>query len=547
MTETGGGARDNEQYAVDYGNSSTGDTYSYGSAGSAERALGCLQSGTLIPIIGAKFTNNTGRTITSIYIAYYGEQWRSGNTGAARDDRLDFQYSTNATDLTSGTWTDVNALDFTSIIKTTTTGTALNGNDAANKVSISSTINGLNIPAGATFWIRWSDFNAITFVDGQAIDDFSLQPDLNSFVTFTSGSDFTTPLPSPGTNDNVLGRMCLTGDLDDAFLTSLTINVSGDHSGVTGYKVWSSTDETFDSGSDELLAAAGDGAAVTFNSFSTAISTTGTYYFVTADLAAEASGEVTLTITNSSSFSIINGNLTTDVNNDQLSQSSTALPVELTYFTAKAEQEKVILNWQTATEVNNYGFEIERSLPPSPLPKEGGVTPLPLGKGLGDGQWKGLGDGQWEKIGFVQGNGNSNSPKEYSFVDNSPSSGNLQYRLKQIDTDGKYEYYSTIAEVYITITGIIKQQIPAEFALEQNFPNPFNPITKIMYQIPGDGHVLLRIYDTLGKEIITLVNAHKEAGRYSVEFNASNLPSGTYIYQLRVNDYTSIKKMILLK
>src|SRR5215216_4049610 len=100
LTETGGGTRDNEQYGVDTGGSGTGDTYSYGASAAADRALGGLQSGTLIPTIGAVFANNTGATITSLDIAYTGEQWRIGNISTARDDRLDFQYSLDATSLT---------------------------------------------------------------------------------------------------------------------------------------------------------------------------------------------------------------------------------------------------------------------------------------------------------------------------------------------------------------------------------------------------------------------------------------------------------------
>ena len=111
ITEQGGGARDNEQYAVDTGASTTGDIYSYGAAASTDRALGALRSGTLIPFYGAKFTNNTGATITSLDVSYIGEEWRLGT--AARTDRIDFQISTNATDLTTGTYTDVDTLDFT--------------------------------------------------------------------------------------------------------------------------------------------------------------------------------------------------------------------------------------------------------------------------------------------------------------------------------------------------------------------------------------------------------------------------------------------------
>jgi|GEM_PF-376245 len=172
MTETGGGARDNEQYAVDTGGSTTGDTYSYGAAGSTDRALGSLRSGTLIPVFGASFSNDTGATITSLLISYFGEEWRLGT--AARTDRLDFQISFNATDLATGTWTDVNQLDFTT--PDTTTAGAKNGNAAADRTLVSFDLTGLNIPAGTTFWIRWIEPDATGADDGLAIDDFSITP-----------------------------------------------------------------------------------------------------------------------------------------------------------------------------------------------------------------------------------------------------------------------------------------------------------------------------------------------------------------------------------
>jgi predicted extracellular nuclease len=178
-TETGGGARDNEQYAVDTGSSNTGDTYSYGAPGSTDRALGGLQTGTLIPVIGASFTNTTGQTLTSLLVAFTGEQWRISNSLAARFDRLDFQISFDATSLTTGTWTDVNALDFTGPIGTAASVGALDGNAAANRTAISATISSADIPGfsianGATFWIRFNDLNASGADDGLAIDDFSL-------------------------------------------------------------------------------------------------------------------------------------------------------------------------------------------------------------------------------------------------------------------------------------------------------------------------------------------------------------------------------------
>jgi hypothetical protein len=170
ITETGGGARDNEQYGADNGGSNTGDIYSYGTTGSTERALGSLRSGTLIPVYGAKFTNNTGSTITSLDISYAGEEWRLGT--AARTDRLDFQISTDATDLSTGTYTDVDALDFTTP-NTATTG-AKDGNLAANRTIVTSSISGLSLANGATFFIRWIDIDAANADDGLSVDDFSI-------------------------------------------------------------------------------------------------------------------------------------------------------------------------------------------------------------------------------------------------------------------------------------------------------------------------------------------------------------------------------------
>jgi len=163
----------NTTYAAGTGSGATGDTYSFGASGNTERAFGGLQSGSLIPTIGACFTNDTGGTITSVLIGYTGEQWRLGATGRA--DRIDFQYSLNATSLADGTWIDVNALDFSSPITSGTVG-ALNGNAAANRTAISFTVGGLNLPGGATFFIRWTDFNASGSDDGLAVDDFSLTP-----------------------------------------------------------------------------------------------------------------------------------------------------------------------------------------------------------------------------------------------------------------------------------------------------------------------------------------------------------------------------------
>jgi predicted extracellular nuclease len=210
LTETGGGARDNEQYAVDTGSGNTGDTMSYGAAGSTDRAFGGLQSGSLIPVIGACFSNGTGSALSSFDIAYTGEQWRLGT--AARTDRIDFQYSLDATSLTTGTWADADALDFTTP-NTATTG-AKDGNAAGNRTAISAGVAGISIASGATFCIRWTDFNASGADDGLAVDDFSLT---------VAGA----PLPGLSINDvSVLEGD--SGATDVTFTISLSVAAAAD-------------------------------------------------------------------------------------------------------------------------------------------------------------------------------------------------------------------------------------------------------------------------------------------------------------------------------
>ena len=170
ISEAGGGARDNEQYAVDTGGNHTGDIYSYGTIGATERAIGSLRSGTLIPLFGVEFFNQTGTTITALDIAYTGEQWRLSQAG--RSDRLIFQYSTDAISLNNGNYVNFDVLDFAT--PNTSDFGAHDGNSAANRTALNGTITGLEIVANSSFWLRWVDFDVGGADDGLAIDDFSL-------------------------------------------------------------------------------------------------------------------------------------------------------------------------------------------------------------------------------------------------------------------------------------------------------------------------------------------------------------------------------------
>lgn len=202
-----------------------------------------------------------------------------------------------------------------------------------------------------------------------------------------------------------------------------------------------------------------------------------------------------------------------------------ALPVELTSFTANYFDTTVVLNWETATEINNYGFEIERSLLNN--------TNFSL---------------QWSTLGFVNGHGNSNSPKKYEFTDLMPFADSSVYRLKQIDTDGNYEYFSLLAEIgTINITDIEEESFPIEYELSQNYPNPFNPSTTINFQLPAKSYTTLKVYDILGKEVAVLINEEKAAGKYSISFDGSQLTSGVYFSRLTAGSYTSLIKMLMIK
>ena len=186
------------------------------------------------------------------------------------------------------------------------------------------------------------------------------------------------------------------------------------------------------------------------------------------------------------------------------------IPVELTSFTSVLVNGDVKLNWSTATETNNQGFEIQRRNEES----------------------------EYQKIGYVPGNGTTTQVQNYSYVDSKVANDNYFYRLKQIDFDGTIEYSNEIA---VNVT------IPLEFALEQNYPNPFNPTTKIKYQLPKAGFVTLKVYDVLGEEIVTLVNEEKQTGNYEVNFDAKNLSSGIYFYKLQAGDFVETRKMVVLR
>jgi len=186
------------------------------------------------------------------------------------------------------------------------------------------------------------------------------------------------------------------------------------------------------------------------------------------------------------------------------------VPVELTSFTASANNGSVILNWNTATETNNKGFEIQKKTANS----------------------------EYITVAFVTGNGTSIESHDYSFTDSKLISGTYNYRLKQVDLDGKSTYSKAVEVEVINVNS---------FALDQNYPNPFNPTTNIRFNVANAGMVKLAVYNLLGQQVKTLVNEVKEAGTYNISFDASKLSSGTYFYKLETPEFSKTMKMTLSK
>jgi len=196
-------------------------------------------------------------------------------------------------------------------------------------------------------------------------------------------------------------------------------------------------------------------------------------------------------------------------------EDTVTVPVEFTQFSASVYSGNVMLEWETSTETNNLGFEIERA---SSL-----TTPL---------------FNEWIRIGFREGHGTTTEQHNYSFTDEELLSGVYQYRLKQIDYDGSFKYLGIVELNLIALN---------DFRLEQNYPNPFNPSTTISYQLPEAEFVTVKIFDTIGNEVKTIVKENKPAGVHEVNFDASQLSSGIYLYRIDAGTFHQSKKMLLVK
>jgi hypothetical protein len=215
------------------------------------------------------------------------------------------------------------------------------------------------------------------------------------------------------------------------------------------------------------------------------------------------------------------GNGDGNINANEFALLETPLPIQLASFTATPlTGGHVRLDWTTLSEMNNYGFEVQKS-----TGQLSGYVTIPNS--------------------FIPGHGTTVEPHYYSYTDTTTTPGRWWYRLKQIDLDGTIHYTDGIR--VDVLTGVAENPLPLKTALQQNYPNPFNPSTTIRYSLAKPAFVSLAIYNTLGQEIATLVGKEQSAGQYSIEWAPGNVASGTYIYRLRAGDYVENRRLLILK
>jgi hypothetical protein len=364
-------------------------------------------------------------------------------------------------------------------------------------------------------------FNSWLHAETHAVVTVSIQ------VTFSDGSGFT-PIITKGGADQALGRFRLAGNISGGKLTAASIKLNDARTGLSNLKLWSSADGSF--GGDTQLGATvaadpGNGNSVSFSGFSNSIATSGTYYFLTGDVAIGATGYVQAVITANTSLTISPGSLISTISNAPLSLDDVSLPVGLVSFSGRAEGCSVVLNWATESELNNAGFILDRS-------EETGA---------------------WVQIASYQindelkGRGNCSSASNYAFTDRNVESGkNYAYRLSDVSTGGEIKAYDPLSV-------FVKMNIrPGTTEMDKAYPNPFNPRTFISYRLGEDTHVEISVLNILGHPVRSLYHGRQSAGNYHVYWNGTDetglhAPSGVYLIRMTTEETSLAQRVMMLK
>ena len=463
--------------------------------------------------------------------------FRTGSAGSTLSScNLTLSGTSNSTIIATGTYVPANGFNAVTINKTggakviLGSNVIISGGSSTGPGNLNSTLTFVSgiIETGNYIWIcqtttaaQVTGYSAVSYVNGAmgrgmgssagSSKDFPVG-DANSYEVFTlrsttSGSATGHYACVPGNANN--GSSILNGGIDQVSATryyQVTYNTVG--TGATNmsfdrFRPSYNTDDGVVNGSTNLRVAVSTDNGATWNGVPQYTPDTVNTSIIPNILPADSVAPVLTLNAGTGSISVTLADTSNGLN---------PLPVELTSFTASSSAFGVNLKWASATEFKNSGFDIER--------KSAVIS-------------------SWEKIGFVKGAGNSNTGNNYSFTDRSNLvAGKYLYRLKQVDINGAYSYSGTVE---------FNVSLPKEYSLSQNFPNPFNPSTVINFSVPKSGDVELKVFNTIGEEITSLINEYKEAGNYSIEFKAAGLSSGIYFYQLKSGNFASIKKMILIK
>jgi surface protein len=345
-----------------------------------------------------------------------------------------------------------------------------------------------------------------------------------ALVTLTSGSGYTPPAGTPGTDDNPIGRLEVTADSAGATVDDVILQLSGTNTGVDSIRIWSSAETTFDISTARSLAAMGldpttnTPAEVIIAGLDRSIPTSTLYLYVTVDLTASATGNAQPSLAERTDLMRDAGILSNDASNFPLAMSSGSveLPVELTNLHGTASEGEFRLTWQTASETNNAGFRVDRR--------------------VGEGE---RGDaGTWTRVGFVDGAGTTTEARSYRFTDAQVpyEAGAVTYRLTQVDTDGA---------THVTETVTVERGV-TEVQLLGTAPNPARQQATVRYALPEKQEVTLRLYDVLGRQVRTVVSSEKE-GRHEQTIGVGRLPSGVYFLRLQAGGQTRTQKLTVVR
>lgn len=640
FSEQGTGA--NTTYAVGTGSSNSGNTYSFGLADDTERALGGLLSGSVTPSFGAKVRNNTGSAIQSVKISYTGETWRVGT--ADRSDRLDFQYSTDATSLTTGTWTDFDALDYEN------PGQAIGNGSVQHSETLSAVISHISIANGSSLWIRWNDFDASGADDGMAIDDVSITA--NVFETSLTGSAGWRMMSMPVTGVTVSDLASqnlvqgIAGGSYSAFSPNLYTNFSGlaDGPNSDGWNIPANHSTVLNPGQGFIW--------YLYNNTNVAESKALPFTF--SITGSEPSDDVSVSVhSNGNGFNLVGNPFASSINISSLTEvggefasavvqvwdpstagggggtSSYVLSSSGTLGGKVAPFQAFLLENSTATSVSiptsakttggtflkdvstrAIEFELQGTQtidkaaivyfhPNAVLTwdKWDATKLMPLSGSVGimafDGVRNGVGVTQAQKSlpydlkEAVQIDIQVTASSVGDYVMNWPVLRDIPETWDVVLVDNQTGTQTDLrtAESYMfSHTGALTKSLPDgtlqplttaasdsprftllidplnttstkddgrgtmdEFALHQNYPNPFNPSTQIRFTLQSSDVTRLTVYDVLGREVAVLVDGVMQTGSHYVNFNASDITSGVYLYKLEAGGQVMTRRMTLIK